>query len=120
VPLEWQPFFYRPQGFPAVLEIMIHDYQDDFYWSMFTGEKGPEKYVEHLKSVADRVAEEDLTWSLCSHDHRCATEEGFQGKAHWYKALVEHALGLGIRFLPATPYYNEKIVERDTSWSEGE
>jgi len=120
VPLEWQPFFYKAQGFPAVLEIMVHGYQDDFYWSAFTGEKDPRKYVEHLKSFADKAAKEDLTWSLCSHDHRCATEEGFQNKAQWYRAVIGHALRLGVRFLPVTQYYNEKIVERDTSWGEGE
>lgn len=115
VPLRWQPFFYKPQGFPAILEIMVHDYQDDFYWSVFTGEKDPEKYVDHLKCVAKEVAEQDLTWSLCSHDHHCGTEEGFGKKERWYRALVEYALSLGIRFLPAARYYQEKISERDSA-----
>ena len=63
--------------------------------------------MEHLKSVARKVAEKDLTWSLCSHDHGCATKEGFEKKACWFRAIVEYAKELNIRFLSATPYYAE-------------
>jgi len=111
VPLAWQPFCYRVQGFPHILEIMVHDYQDDFYWREFTQLSPQPCYADHLRTVADQVAQQDLVWSLCSHDHRCATREGFQQKGTWYRAIIEHALGLGIRFLSATQYYQERLAE---------
>ncbi len=110
VPLDWQPFFYEVQGFPDVLECLVHGYQDDFYWRAFEEPDEGVTYDAYLKTVADRVAEEDLAWSLCSHDHRCATEEGFEEKGGWMRAIVEHAKGLGIRFLTASQYYGEMLA----------
>jgi hypothetical protein len=107
VPLEWQPFFYRVQGFPEVLECMIHDYQDEFYWRAFAQPKEGESYADHLKQVAQQVAERDLTWSLCSHDHGCATPEGFEEKGRWFREIIRYAKGLGIRFLKVSDYYEE-------------
>lgn len=110
VPLEWAPFFYRVQGFPDTLEIFIHDYQDDFYWREFV-KPGPDaKYVDHLKEVARRVAAEDRVWSLCSHDHGCATREGFEQKGAWFREIVRYALGLGIRFMAVSPFYAERVA----------
>lgn len=107
VPLTWRPRFYRVQGFPHILEILIHDYQDDFYWREFAKPAPEARYIDHLRTVADRVAAEDLVWSLCSHDHGCATAEGFAQKGSWYRDLVQYSLGLGIRFLPISAFYEE-------------
>jgi len=107
VPLEWQPFFYDVQGFPEILECMVHDYQDDFYWRAFVQPGKGQTYFDHLKAVARKVAEEDLTWSLCSHDHGCATKEGFEKKGRWFRSLIEYARGLNIRFLSISEYYKE-------------
>ena len=107
VPLEWQPFFYEAEGFPEILECMIHDYQDDFYWQIFTELEKRQSYVDHLKQVAHRVAQDNLTWSLLSHDHGCATKEGFRKKANWWRGIVEYAQDLNIRFLSVSQYYQE-------------
>jgi peptidoglycan/xylan/chitin deacetylase (PgdA/CDA1 family) len=111
VPLDWRPFFYRVQGFPDILECMVHDYQDDFYWQAFAQPKEGESYAEHLKDVARQVAERDQTWSLCSHDHGCATPEGFEKKGQWFRQIIEYAKGLGIRFLKVSDYYEEMRAE---------
>jgi hypothetical protein len=99
VPLDWKPFWYEPQGFPDILELYIHDYQDDFYWEMFANPSPGETYQDHLRRVAECVAEEDLVWSVASHDHGCATQEGFWKKGTWISEFVRYAKGLGIRFL---------------------
>ena len=112
VPLEWQPFFYKAQGFPEILEYTIHDYQDDFCWQAFTRPKKGESYVNHLKEVARKIAKENLTWSLNSHDHGCATREGFEKKGNWFRAVVEYAKSLNIRFLSVTEYYEEMCLKR--------
>ena len=109
VPLEWQPFFYEVQGFPHILEAMLHDYQDDFYWQAFADHAQGESYLDHLRSVAHTVAEKDLTWSLASHDHGCATREGFEKKGSWWRGIIEYAHQLGIRFLPVSKFYEETV-----------
>jgi hypothetical protein len=112
VPLEWQPFFYKLQGFADVLELLVHDYQDDFYWRMFA-QPGPEDtYEAHLRGVARRVAENDLVWSVASHDHGCATREGFEIKGKWLRDLITYAKDIGIRFASAERYYREALAAR--------
>ena len=112
VPLEWQPYFYEPRGFPDILECLVHDYQDDFYFEAFARPECTESYADHLKGVARKVADRDLVWSLCSHDHGCATAEGFAPKAAWYRAIVEYAQGLGIRFMSVSDFYEEMVAKR--------
>src|SRR5690606_30364812 len=48
VPMVWQPYFYRAQGFPDVLELFAHDYQDDFYYMAFNNLPDVSTYPEHL------------------------------------------------------------------------
>jgi peptidoglycan/xylan/chitin deacetylase (PgdA/CDA1 family) len=109
VPLDWQPYYYDLQGFPDLLELLAHGYQDDFYWEAFTRPAEGERYADYLRTLAERVAAEDLTWSLCSHDHNCATLEGFEQKGHWYRELIRYAGDLGIRFLTASEYYEQRL-----------
>ncbi len=107
VPLSWQPFFYGPQGFPDILEILIHDYQDEPYWRMFAPPGPQDSYSHHLGKVADQVAQHDLVWSLCSHDHDCETEEGFDRRTASVCDLIHYSQDIGIRFLTAETYYQE-------------
>jgi hypothetical protein len=95
--------------------LLVHDYQDDFYWEAFEDRREGESYADRLKSVARRVTDEDLTWSLCSHDHACATREGFDKKGRWFREIVEYALRLGSRFLTATEFYNEMLARQDST-----
>jgi len=112
VPLEWKPFFYAPQGFPDILEIFIHEYQDDFYWKDFTQPREGDKYLDYLKKVADKVAKNDLTWSMASHDHTWADENRRAEKEEWLTGLIKYALGLNIRFLTVSQYYEEMLATR--------
>jgi len=108
VPMEWQPFFYKTQGFPDALEIMVHDYQDDFYFMVIEGVPDASTYPAHLRLLADRVAREGLVWSLCSHDHNCRTPEGFAEKTAWLRDIIRYAKSIGIRFATVTEYYAER------------
>jgi len=110
VPMEWQPAFYVPQGFPDLLELMIHDYQDDYLFMEFTGAADASGYPAHLRGVADRVAAENIVWSLCSHDHNCETPGSFAAKTAWLDGLVGYARSLGIRFLTGSDYYEERLA----------
>ena len=112
VPLEWQPFFYQPQGFGEMLELLVHDYQDDFYWRMFARPGPDDTYEAHLRTVARQVADHDLVWSVASHDHGCATRPGFEMKGRWLRDLITYATGIGIRFASAGQYYREALAAR--------
>ncbi len=105
VPLEWQPFTYAAQGKPDVTELMVHDYQDDFYWEAFNDPVPGVTYADHMMRMVDRVAAEDLVWSTCSHDHGAATKEGFDRKGTWYRAFIEYAREQGVRFLTGSAFH---------------
>lgn len=110
VPLGWQPFLHRVQGYPQMLEVLIHDYQDDFYWRDFTRPGPGDHYTDRLRQVADRVAAEDLVWSMASHDHGCGTREGFEQKGVWLREIIRYSQDKGIRFLSASDYYEEMLA----------
>jgi len=108
VPLKWQPFFYAPQGCPDILECMIHDYQDEFYWDIFTSPRSRRDYIGHLKLLTDIVVMSDCVWSAASHDHRCDTKEGFEQRTNCLKEWIKYAKDCGVRFLSYQEYYDEK------------
>jgi hypothetical protein len=93
-----------------MLELLVHDYQDDFYWRMFTRPGPGDTYEDHLRGIARRVAQEDLVWSACSHDHGCATRQGFESKGRWLRDLITYAQDLGARFVSAEQYYREALA----------
>ncbi len=109
VPLEWEPFFYAPQGHPKILEILIHDYQDDFMWRRYALPDPDARYEDHLLEVAKDVAAHDRVWSAASHDHGCATREGFEEKGRWLRTFIRAAREMGIRFVQASTFYAEQI-----------
>jgi len=119
VPLEWQPFFYEPQGFGDMLELLVHDYQDDFYWRMFARPGPSDTYEAHLRTVAQRAAEANLVWSACSHDHGCATREGFESKRKWLRHFITYAKDLGLRFISADQYYREALAAKEAGLGDG-
>ena len=115
VPLDWQPFFYDVQGFADMLELFIHDYQDDWYYAAFNGLKDTSTYPAHLRKIADRVAADSLIWSLCTHDRAFSPGED-NGKLGWLFGLIGYAKSLGIRFMTAADYYAERVRQgRDLS-----
>ncbi len=112
VPMVWQPFFYRAQNFPDVLELFAHDYQDDFYYIAFNNLLDAGTYPEHLRRMAEHVVANNFVWSLATHDHSCDTPEGFAQKTSWLRDLVRYAKGLGIRFLTGSQYYAQRLATR--------
>jgi hypothetical protein len=114
VPLDWQPFFYSLQGFPDLLELLVHDYQDDYLYTEFTGRPAG-TYPEHLRATADRVAADDLVWSMASHDHACDTPEKFATKTSWMIETIRYARSLGIAFLTGGEDYRRRRAQRPAS-----
>lgn len=111
VPMEWQPFWYKEQGFPGILELMVNDFQDDFYWAGVRPRGKDERYIEHLKKIADHVAAENIIWSLCSHDHCEGNRESFDKKTAWIKEIILYARSKGIEFMNGKQYYEKRRTE---------
>jgi peptidoglycan/xylan/chitin deacetylase (PgdA/CDA1 family) len=115
VPVEVQPYFYKEQGFPDILEIGIQGYQDDGYYVAFNPREDVSTYPAYLRQVADRVAKEDLVWSLCTHDHGCPTPEAFAERTSWLLNLIRYARSLGIRFMTGSAYYAERAARESAA-----
>ncbi len=74
VELDVQPFWYAPQGFPAMLEVPIHGWQDislrkTVGWNNFQG------FLEGTYPYMERAAAEGLVFSFCTHDHSSTRED---------------------------------------------
>ncbi len=111
VPLTWTPFFYSPQGHPDILECLVHGYQDDFYWQAYNPSKSESDYPAHLKLLTNEIVKNGWIWSAASHDHGCATREGFGKKASWIREWVRYAKACGVRFLSYEQFYQESLRE---------
>jgi len=109
--LDWQPFSYACHGYADMVELLLHDYQDDFYWEAFSDHGPHETYADHMMGMVDKVVEENLVWSAASHDHGTATEEGFKKKGDWYRAFLSYGLEKGVRFLTGAQFYREFLAQ---------
>ncbi|PIU64989.1 MAG: hypothetical protein COS84_07560 [Armatimonadetes bacterium CG07_land_8_20_14_0_80_40_9] len=67
VSFDIQPFWYKPQGFPEILEFPFQGWLD-VQWREEHGWKNTEGYLNYLKSCVDLVIEKDLIWGYGSHD----------------------------------------------------
>ncbi|MEE2657590.1 MAG: hypothetical protein VX733_03735 [Candidatus Latescibacterota bacterium] len=110
---EEQPHFYEEQGFPEILELPVQGYQDDFYWDRFDDRRFGETYEDYLYAMLERVVEEDLVWSVCSHDHGTPTVADFDAtKGRWLAAFIERGFDLGVRFAAPPEIYAELDAAR--------
>ena len=74
VELDIQPFWYAPQGFPAMLEVPIHGWQDislrkTVGWTNFQG------FLDGTYPYMERAAANGLVYSFCTHDHSSTRED---------------------------------------------
>ena len=106
VALDVQPFWYKPQGFPKILEIPGQDHQDCHYREIH-GWENTEGYLSHLKSSLEYVARHDLTWSVCFHDFSSIRDDP---KMTIVSGLIEHARKRHVRIITCKEYYEEKVA----------
>jgi len=107
-PFTEQPFFYRDQGFPEILELGIHGYQDDFYWERFDNRRYGDTYLDYLIGKLDEVLSAGQVWSFCSHDHGTPSKAVFdKTRGMWLKRFFDRAIELGFRFVGPGQLYKE-------------
>lgn len=103
VSLDVQPFWYKPQGFPEILEISGQDWQDCIYRDVH-GWENTGTYLSHLKSSLDYIATHDLTWSPCFHDFSSIRDDP---KMSIICGLIEYARKKHVRIISCKEYYQE-------------
>jgi len=108
VPFEWQPFFYEPQGFPEILECMIHGWQD-VHWKMLWGYGNLAGYGAHLRECLDSLAGSDLVFSYGTHDWSSLREDP---QMSVIRGFIEQARCHGLRLLTYADYYRERLAAR--------
>lgn len=115
-PFTMQPFWYADQGFPDILELCIHGYQDDFYWERFDDRHNGSTYQDYLHAMIGEVCRNDWVWSFCSHDHHTPTRQAFfETKGAFLEDFIRQAKDAGARFLTAPQYYAEMMAKRNDS-----
>ncbi len=113
-PFTAQPFFYRDQGFPDILELGMQGYQDDFYWDRFDDRRHGDTYQDYLYATLEEVAKNDWIWNVASHDHSTPTKEAFaETKGKWIADFIARGKEVGVRFAGPGEIYAEIAARRD-------
>lgn len=88
-PVSWevQPFWYRRQGFPEILEIPIQGWMDA-QWRRERGWENWAAYHEFLKEQTAAVASRGLAWSHVQHDWTSLLEDE---SLSWTRRFLLHA-----------------------------
>lgn len=110
VSFEIQPFWYRPQGFPDMLELGIHGWQD-VYWRSINGWENTKGYLDLLKDTVDMVARRGLVWSYGSHDWSSIKADP---EMSVMRGFIEYAKDSGLRTLNYRSFYLEAMKARAT------
>jgi len=74
VAMEVQPFFYKLQGFPDMLEFPIQGWQDG-YWRNVNGWNNIAGYITYLKENIDYIVSKNLVWGYLQHDFTSLRED---------------------------------------------
>jgi peptidoglycan/xylan/chitin deacetylase (PgdA/CDA1 family) len=92
VDLEVQPFWYAPQGFPAMLEVPIHGWQD-IYLRKRAGWTNAKGFLDGTYPYMERAAAEGVVYSFCTHDHSSTRDDPAMRIT---ESVLRHAQALGM------------------------
>jgi hypothetical protein len=115
VPLEVQPFWYRVQGFPELLEVPLHGWQD-LSLRKTVGWANHEAFLAGVFPYLERAAARGLTFSYCTHDHS-STRDDPEMAITW--ALLRRARALGLETPSYAAYYRRALERRPGCGREG-
>jgi len=106
-PFSVQPFWYVAQGFADVLEIPTQGYQD-LYLREAYGWNNTEAYIQRVLRQLEAVAERNLVWSYCQHDHSNRGDPSMT----IIRALVTRAKELGVELMTHKTFYESAAARR--------
>lgn len=112
-PWDKQPFWYKAQGFPDILEIPVQDWQDVF-WRDLYGWNNISGYLDHLKRGVDVIVERDLVWAVGLHEWSAIENDP---RMTVVEGLIKYAQDKGVELLSCKQYYERykggKVVDSD-------
>jgi len=108
VTLDVQPFWYAAQGFPDILEVGIHGWQDCLRRSRIGWDQLAD-YVALTCRDLDEAAERDCVFSYCQHDWSSIRADPEMTAT---RAILEHALRQGFRMLHYRQFYDELAAQQ--------
>jgi peptidoglycan/xylan/chitin deacetylase (PgdA/CDA1 family) len=108
VSFDAQPFWYRAQEFPDLMELPANGYQDVFWRDLYGWDHLPE-YLEHLKACVDLIVERDLVWTYCTHDWSSIENDPTMSVI---EGLIRYAQDRGVEILSQRAYYERRLAER--------
>jgi len=103
VPLSVQPFTYKDQGFPEIMEIPAQDWID-CCWRVVYGWGRTRAFSKHLTNVLDKVASKKLVWGTCFHDWSVITMDH---ELEVMRTLFQTAKSKKVKVMSYSQYYNQ-------------
>ena len=111
VRLDVQPFWYEAQGFPEVLEVCIHGWQDCIRREQI-GWENVDEYVRLMRRDLDEAADRDSVFSYCQHDWSSIRGDPAMRAT---RAILEYAQHRGFRLLNYCQFYQECRAQQATA-----
>jgi peptidoglycan/xylan/chitin deacetylase (PgdA/CDA1 family) len=108
VSFDAQPFWYKAQGYPDILELPANDWQDVFWrdihgWTNLTG------YLDHLKKGIDHIVERDLIWTYCTHEWSAIENDP---EMTVIGGLIQYAQDRGVELMSQRAYYERRLAQK--------
>jgi peptidoglycan/xylan/chitin deacetylase (PgdA/CDA1 family) len=109
-PTPWvQPFWYREQGYPEILEIPFQYWLDANWFEAYGRDRGRD-FRGILRQAIDEIVAEDLVYGACFHDW---TQVAYrETETAWVRGLIEYALERGVEVLSYRQFYERERDKR--------
>lgn len=111
VSLDIQPFWYNTQGFPDMLECMIHGWQDVYLRSRL-GWEHTEAFAQAVAADMDAASSRGLVLSWGSHDWSSLRADP---DLTIIRRLLSHARAIGMEIVSYRDYWERRRLEQQSA-----
>ena len=107
VPMDAQPFWYKLQGFPDMLEIPGQGWADCI-WRDINGWRNRKEYTKYLNGTLDAFKRRNLTWGTVFHDWAIIKEDP---TADMMSEFIQYAKERGVAVSNYAQFYRQQKNE---------
>jgi peptidoglycan/xylan/chitin deacetylase (PgdA/CDA1 family) len=111
VAFDIQPFWYKEDGYPEILEIPTQGWQDNI-WKRNFGWDNKHGFHAYMKASLDYVVEKQLIWSIAFHDWSCIRGDP---DLDIIKYFFEYALNMDVQFMSHLEFFETLNEEEKKS-----